>query len=64
MMEALPSKKIRAFYIFGENMANSEPDIHKVEHELASARISRLPGYFPDRDHEVCTCDFPCGRLE
>ena len=39
MMEGLVDKKVRAFYIFGENMANSEPDIHKVEHELASAEF-------------------------
>jgi formate dehydrogenase major subunit len=37
MMDGLVGKKIRAFYIFGENLANTEPDIHKVEHELASA---------------------------
>ena len=39
MMEGLVSKKIRAFYIFGENLANTEPDIRKVEHELASAEF-------------------------
>ena len=39
MMEALVSKKIRGFYIFGENMANTEPDIHKTEHELAAAEF-------------------------
>jgi len=39
MMEKLVSKEIRAFYIFGENLANSEPDIRKVEHELASAEF-------------------------
>ncbi len=37
MMAALPVKKIRAFYIFGENLANSEPNITHTEHELASA---------------------------
>ena len=37
MMEGLVTKQVKAFYIFGENMANTEPDIHKVEHELASA---------------------------
>lgn len=37
MMEGLVDKSIRAFYIFGENLANTEPDIHKVEHELSSA---------------------------
>jgi len=39
MMEGLVTKKIRAFYIFGENLANTEPDIRKVEHELASAEF-------------------------
>ncbi len=39
MMEGLISKKIRAFYIFGENLANTEPDIRKVEHELKSAEF-------------------------
>ena len=32
-------KSVRAFYIFGENLANTEPDIRKVEHELASAEF-------------------------
>jgi formate dehydrogenase major subunit len=39
MMDGLMDKKIRALYIFGENLANTEPDIHKVEHELASAEF-------------------------
>ncbi len=39
MMEGLVSKKVKAFYIFGENLANTEPDIHKVEHELKSAEF-------------------------
>ncbi len=39
MMEGLVTKKIRAFYIFGENLANTEPDIRKVEHELSSAEF-------------------------
>lgn len=39
MLEGLVSKRVRAFYIFGENLANSEPDIRKVEHELASAEF-------------------------
>ena len=37
MMEGLVSGNIRGIYIFGENLANTEPDIHKVEHELSSA---------------------------
>jgi formate dehydrogenase major subunit len=39
MMAALPSKKVRAFYIFGENLANSDPNITHVEHELESAEF-------------------------
>jgi formate dehydrogenase major subunit len=47
MMEALPSRKIRAFYVFGENLANTEPDIRKVEHELASAEFLVVQDIFP-----------------
>jgi len=39
MMAGLPTKQIRAFYIYGENLANSEPNITHVEHELASAEF-------------------------
>jgi formate dehydrogenase major subunit len=39
MMEGLVDGKVRGFYIFGENLANTEPDIRKVEHELASAEF-------------------------
>ncbi len=47
MMEALPEKKIRAFYVFGENLANTEPDIHKTEHELSSAEFLVCQDIFP-----------------
>ena len=39
MMDGLVDNKVRAFWIFGENLANTEPDIRKVEHELASAEF-------------------------
>jgi formate dehydrogenase major subunit len=39
MMEGLVDGKVRGFYVFGENLANTEPDIRKVEHELASAEF-------------------------
>ena len=39
MMAALPSKKVRAFYIFGENIARTDPNITHVEHELESAEF-------------------------
>ena len=39
MMEGLVNRRIRGFYIFGENMANTEPNMAKVEHELSSAEF-------------------------
>lgn len=39
MMAGLPTGKIRGFFIFGENLANSEPNIASVEHELGSAEF-------------------------
>ncbi len=37
MMDGLKSKAVRCFYIFGENLANTEPDIHHVESCLSAA---------------------------
>ncbi len=48
MMEGLVDGKVRGFYIFGENLANTEPDIHKVEHELASAEFLVCQDIFPN----------------
>ncbi len=48
MMEGLVDKSVRGFYIFGENLANTEPDIHKVEHELASAEFLVVQDIFPN----------------
>ncbi len=39
MMEGLTDGRIRGLYIFGENLANTEPNIRKMEHELASAEF-------------------------
>jgi len=39
MMDGLKSKAIRCFYVFGENLANTEPDIHHVESCLESAEF-------------------------
>jgi formate dehydrogenase major subunit len=47
MLEGLTDGRIRGFYIFGENLANVEPDIHKVEHELASAEFLVCQDIFP-----------------
>lgn len=48
MMEALPTKQIRCFYVFGENLANTEPDITHVEKCLASAEFMVVQDIFPN----------------
>ena len=48
MMEGLVDKTVRGFYIFGENLANTEPDIRKVEHELAAAEFLVCQDIFPN----------------
>ena len=47
MIEGLLSGKIKAFYVFGENLANSEPDIRHVEHCLESAEFLVCQDIFP-----------------
>jgi len=47
MLEGLLDGKIRAFYIFGENVANSEPDIRHVEKCLSSAEFLICQDIFP-----------------
>ncbi len=59
MMDGLVSKKIRAFYVFGENLANTEPDIHKVEHELASAEFLVCQDIFPTETTRFAHVVFP-----
>lgn len=59
MMEGLVDKKIRAFYVFGENLANTEPDINKVEHELASAEFLVCQDIFPTETTRFAHVVFP-----
>lgn len=59
MMEGLPDKKVRGFYIFGENLANTEPDIHKVEHELASAEFLVCQDIFENETTRFAHVVFP-----
>jgi formate dehydrogenase major subunit len=47
MMEGLTTGKIKAFYVFGENLANTEPDIHHVEHCLQAAQFMVCQDIFP-----------------
>ncbi len=48
MMDGLVDGKVRALYIFGENLANTEPDIRKVEHELNSGEFIVCQDIFPN----------------
>ncbi len=59
MMEGLVDKTVRAFYIFGENMANTEPDIHKVEHELSSAEFLICQDIFLNETTRFADVVFP-----
>ena len=59
MLESLPTKKLRAFYIFGENMANSEPDITHVEHCLESAEFIVCNDIFPTETTRFADVVFP-----
>jgi len=59
MMDGLVSKKVRGFYIFGENLANTEPDIRKVEHELSSAEFLVCQDIFPTETTRFAHVVFP-----
>jgi formate dehydrogenase major subunit len=59
MMEGLTNGKIRVFYIFGENLANTEPDIRKVEHELSSAEFLICQDIFPNETTKFAQVVFP-----
>lgn len=47
MMHGLTTGKIRGFYIFGENLANTEPDMNKVAKELDAAEFLVCQDIFP-----------------
>ena len=47
MLEGLADGSIKALYIVGENLANSEPDINKVERELSAAEFIVCQDIFP-----------------
>ena len=59
MMEGLANGQVRAFYVFGENLANTEPDIRKVEHELASAEFLVCQDIFPNETTRFAHVIFP-----
>ena len=47
MLDGLLNGKVRFFYVFGENLANTEPDIRHVEHCLESAEFMVVQDIFP-----------------
>lgn len=59
MLNNLPSKKIRALWIFGENLANSEPNIAHVEKCLASAEFLVVQDIFPNETTRFAHVVFP-----
>ncbi|HUN55742.1 MAG TPA: formate dehydrogenase subunit alpha [Smithella sp.] len=48
MMEGLLTKKIRALWVFGENLANAEPNISHSEKCLSSAEFLVVQDIFPN----------------
>ena len=44
---------LKAMYIFGEDVAQTDPDTHHVVARARVARVPRLPGHLRDRDDEV-----------
>jgi formate dehydrogenase major subunit len=59
MIDGLLDGRIRAFYIFGENLANSEPDISHVERCLSSAQFLVCQDNFPTETTRFAHVIFP-----
>jgi len=59
MMDGLVTGKIRGFYIFGENLASTEADISKVEHELSSAEFLVCQDIFENETTRFAHVVFP-----
>lgn len=59
MMDGLVDGSVRAFYVFGENLANTEPDIRHVEHCLQSAEFLVCQDIFPTETTRFAHVVFP-----
>jgi formate dehydrogenase major subunit len=59
MVEGLLDGTVRAFYVFGENLANTEPDIRHVEHCLESAEFLVCQDIFPTETTRFAHVIFP-----
>ncbi len=59
MVEGLKDGTVKAFYIFGENLANTEPDIRHVEHCLSSGEFIVCQDIFPTETTRFAHVIFP-----
>ena len=59
MMDGLIDGSVRFFYVFGENLANTEPDIHHVEHCLSSAEFMVCQDIFETETTRFAHVVFP-----
>ena len=59
MMKNLVTGKVKGFYVFGENLANTEPNIHHVERELQSAEFLVCQDIFPTETTRFAHVIFP-----
>ncbi|KIX11144.1 formate dehydrogenase subunit alpha [Dethiosulfatarculus sandiegensis] len=59
MFNGLKDKSIRGLYIFGENVANTEPDISHVEHCLEMAEFLVVNDIFPNETTRFADVIFP-----
>ncbi len=59
MMDGLVDGKIKFFYVFGENLANTEPDIRHVEHCLEAAEFMVCHDIFPTETTRFADVIFP-----
>ena len=51
MFDAAVAGELKAMYIFGEDVAQTDPDSAHVAKALRVARVPRLPGHLRERDH-------------
>jgi formate dehydrogenase major subunit len=59
MMDGLVDGKVKFFYVFGENLANTEPDIRHVEHCLEAAEFMVCHDIFPTETTRFADVIFP-----
>jgi formate dehydrogenase major subunit len=59
MMDGLLKGSLKAFYVFGENLANTEPDIRHVERCLQSAEFMVCQDLYPTETTRFAHVIFP-----